>query len=189
MQKRFCKYLLGIHKKASNLASRLEFGRQLMINYITSKKFKYYSRLFQLPEDRLLKEVFELGKSLFHDGYISCILSYKLLYKSSQLVNQKYSLTTCQKSFQINMNLTKKKKKKKELSLLRNQVHDNKLNTFSKMYSNFSLPKYLSFGLLKVKTKELSKLRVSAHGLLIERGRYSGPKFLVKKDFVQLVIR
>ena len=40
---RFCKYLLGIHKQASNLASRLEFGRQPMMNYITSQTFKYYS--------------------------------------------------------------------------------------------------------------------------------------------------
>ena len=66
---RFCKYLLDIHKKASNLASRLEFGRQSMINYITSQTFKYYSRLCQFPEDRLLKELSELDKSLFHDGY------------------------------------------------------------------------------------------------------------------------
>ena len=58
----------------------------------------------------------------------------------------------------------------KELSLLRNQVHDNKLNTFSKIYSNFSLQKHLSFGLPKAKTKELSKLRVCAHELLSERG-------------------
>ena len=35
-----------------------------MINYITSQTFKYYSRLCQLPEDRLLKEIFELDKSL-----------------------------------------------------------------------------------------------------------------------------
>ena len=42
-----------------------------MINYITSQTFKYYSRLCQLPEDCLLKEVFELDKSLFHDGYKS----------------------------------------------------------------------------------------------------------------------
>ena len=65
---RFCKYLLGIHKKATNLASRLEFGIQPMINYITSQTFKYYSRLCQLPEDCLVKEVFELDKSLFHDS-------------------------------------------------------------------------------------------------------------------------
>ena len=69
----------------------------------------------------------------------------------------------------------------KELSLLRNQVHDNKLNTFPKIYSNFSLQKYLSFGLPKAKTKELSKLRVSAHELLIERSCYFKPQVTREK--------
>ena len=150
---RFCKYILGIHKKASDLASRFEFGRQPMIDYIISQRFKYYSRLCQLPKDRLLKEIFELDKCLFRDGYKSWYSFIQLKYKNSQLVNEKYSLTTCQK-YESDIN--------KELSLLRNQVHDNKLNTFSKLYSNFSLPKYLSFGLPKAKTKELSKLRLSA---------------------------
>ena len=71
IQNRFCKYLLGVHKKASNLASRLEFGREAVLNYIGSQTFKYYSRLCQLPEDRLLKEVFELDKTLCQDGYKS----------------------------------------------------------------------------------------------------------------------
>ena len=55
------------------------------------------------------------------------------------------------------------------------------INTFSKIYSNFSLQKYLSFGLPKAKTKELSKVRVSAHELLIERGRYFRPKVPCEK--------
>lgn len=63
----------------------------------------------------------------------------------------------------------------KELSHLRNQVQDNKLNTFSTIYTQFSLQNYLSFGLSKNKTRELSKLRLSAHDLLIERGRYFRP--------------
>ena len=77
----------------------------------------------------------------------------------------------------------------KERSVLRNQVHDNKLNTFSKIYSNFSLQKYLSFGLPKAKTKELSKLRVSAHELLIERGRYFRPQVPREKRLCTTCIR
>ena len=53
---------------------------------------------------------------------------------------------------------------------------DNKLHTFSNIYSNFSLQDYLSFGLPKDKTRELAKLRISAHDLLIERGRYFRPR-------------
>ena len=63
-----------------------------------------------------------------------------------------------------------------ELSSLRRQIQDNKLYTFSNIYSNFSLQDYLSFGLPKDKTRELAKLRISAHDLLIERGRYFRPR-------------
>ena len=44
------------------------------------------------------------------------------------------------------------------------------------MYTLFSLQTYLSFGLSKVATKELSKLRISAQDLLISRGRYFRPR-------------
>ena len=63
-----------------------------------------------------------------------------------------------------------------ELSSLRRQIQDNKLYTFSNIYSNFTLQDYLSFGLPKDKTRELAKLRISAHDLLIERGRYFRPR-------------
>ena len=79
-------------KKASNLASRLEFSRQPIINYIISQTFKYYSRLCQLPEDRLLKEVFEIDKSLFHDGY-------KSWYSFIQTSIQKFSTNELEVQF------------------------------------------------------------------------------------------
>lgn len=169
---RFCKYLLGVHKKASNLASRLEFGREPILNYISSQTFKYYSRLCQLPEGRLLKEVFQLDKNLFHDGYKSW---YSFIHNSiHRLPVTESEAQSCDMSeiisnqYLSNLN--------KELSLLNNQVQDNKLNTFSKIYTQFSLQNYLSFGLPKTTTKELSKLRISAHDLLIERGRYFRPQ-------------
>ena len=51
----------------------------------------------------------------------------------------------------------------------------NKLYTFSKIYNNFTCQTYLSFGLSKALTKELSKLRISPHDLMIEKGRYFRP--------------
>ena len=161
IQNRCCKYLLGVHKKASNLAVRLEFGRKPVLNYITSQTPKYYSRMCQLPENRLFKEVFELDKSLFHDGH-------KSWYSFVHNLLQKLSITestvqTCDVSEMISnkyMSVINK-----ELILLRHQVQDNKLNTFSKLYLQFSLQTYLSFGLSKATTKELSKLRISAHDL------------------------
>lgn len=172
LQNRFCKYLLGVHKKSSNLASRLELGREPIVNFIYSQVFKYYSRLCQLPDNRLIKEVFELDKSLFHDGYRSW---YSLIQTSMDKLSLTESDAQSRNIYKIisskyisNIN--------KELTVLRNQVNENKLNTFSKIYSQFSLQNYLAFGLPKSKTKELSKLRISSHDLLIERGRYFRPK-------------
>ena len=169
---RFCKYLLGVHKKASNFASRLEFGREPIFNFICSQSFKYYSHLSQLPDVRLLKEAFELDKTLFQDGY-------KSWYSRVHNFMQKFSITEAEVKannildillarYSFDMN--------NELSRLRAQPHANKLHTFSNVYSDFSLQKYLSFGLPKDKTKGLLKLRISAHDLLVERGRYFRPQ-------------
>lgn len=51
----------------------------------------------------------------------------------------------------------------------------NKLYTFSKIYNHFTCQTYLSFGLSKALTKELSKLRISVHDLMTEKGRYFRP--------------
>lgn len=63
-----------------------------------------------------------------------------------------------------------------ELNTLKSKINDNKLHTYSNLYDQFSLQNYLSFGLPKSITKDLSKIRISAHDLLIERGRYFRPR-------------
>ena len=72
---RFCKYLLGVHKKASNFVSKCKLGRLPIISFITSLAFKYYSRLHQLlptfVQLRLLHEVFEVDRGLFQEGHKS----------------------------------------------------------------------------------------------------------------------
>ena len=112
----------------------------------------------------LLREAFKLDKTLFQDGY-------KSWYSSIHNFMQNFLITEAEVKasnisdilsarYSIDMN--------NELSLLRAQSHVNKLHTFSNIYSDFSLQKYLSFGLPNDKTKGLSKLRISAHDLLVE---------------------
>ena len=59
-----------------------------------------------------------------------------------------------------------------EINLFKRQINANILHTYSKIYDSFCLQPYLSFGLPKSLSKELTKNRISAHDLLIERGRY-----------------
>jgi hypothetical protein len=50
-----------------------------------------------------------------------------------------------------------------------------KLRFFSNVYTTFELQKYLTFGISKSFTLFLSKIRLSAHSLAIETGRYNKP--------------
>lgn len=65
---------------------------------------------------------------------------------------------------------------KDQLNFFSNGDVDSKLNTFAKCYKEFSLQKYLDLNLPKSLVKNLTKLRISAHTLLIEKGRYRRPK-------------
>ena len=77
IQNRFCKYLLGVHKKASNFAARLEFGRNRILNFINFQALKYVNRINELPSTRILREIFEVDKALNRVGYRSFYSSYQ----------------------------------------------------------------------------------------------------------------
>jgi len=68
---RFCKYLLGVNKKASNFASRCELGRLPLLSYISMLSFKYFIRFEQLPSGRLVREAFEVDRGLNAEGHKS----------------------------------------------------------------------------------------------------------------------
>ena len=65
----FCKFLLGVHKKSSNFASRLELGRERILHFISCQALKFIEHLNKLPATHFLKEVYEVDKSLHHEGY------------------------------------------------------------------------------------------------------------------------
>ena len=120
----------------------------------------------ELPSTCILKEAFEVDKALYHDGYRSCYSFYQKIMSDfnikdlddidvSKIIHNKSVVKVSEQLSSIN--------------------EGNKLYTYSKIYKNFTCQAYLSFGLSKTVIKELSKLRVSAHGLLIERGRYLRP--------------
>ena len=69
-----------------------------------------------------------------------------------------------------------KKSVEDQLIIFKHQTTDSKLNTFANCYNEFSLQSYLDLNLSKSIVKKLTKLRISAHTLLIEKGRYFRPK-------------
>ena len=62
---RFCKYYLGINRKASNIASRSELGRFPLKIFVDTLILKFYNHLITLPDDSVAKQAFLISKSLF----------------------------------------------------------------------------------------------------------------------------
>ena len=123
------------------------------------------------PENRLLKEVFELDKSLFHDGHKSW---YSFVHNSLQTLSITESTV---QSFGISEMISNKYLSdiNEEFILLRHQVQDNKVTLFQKLIHS-SLYILICFWPFKSNNERTSKFRISAHDLLIERGRYFRPR-------------
>ena len=98
---KFCKYLLGVHRRSSNFASRLELGRERILNFITSLALKFNERLSELPADRFLKEVYNVDQAFFEEGYKSW---YSFISQSvSQSITFQFHLTACTVTRHLNI--------------------------------------------------------------------------------------
>lgn len=171
---RFCKYLLGVNKKASNFASRCELGRLPLLSYISMLSFKYFIRFEQLPSGRLVREAFEVDRGLNAEGHKSW---YSFILNSAKKMNMNLSALS-DKNVSNKINEYFKKSVEDQLKDFKKRDNDSKLYTFANCYENFDTPNYLNFNLPKSLTNNLTKLRISAHPLLIEKGRYFRPKLL-----------
>ena len=169
---RYCKYLLGVHKKASNFASRCELGRFPILNFITCLTFKYYQRLIKLPSNRLVKEAYEVDRGLFNDGQKSW---YSFIYNTSKKMKVNISNMSEKVTSKI-VNDYYDNYIKEQLTIFKKPETDSKLTTFANCYKEFKIQKYLDLNLPKNLVRHLSKLRISAHTLMIEKGRYCRPK-------------
>jgi hypothetical protein len=63
-----CKHLLGTKKTSSNIGVKAELGRFPVENFINSQAILYLARLHTDNLNLLLKEAFELSKSLDSQG-------------------------------------------------------------------------------------------------------------------------
>jgi hypothetical protein len=76
----FCKYVLGIRKKASNLAVRLELGRLPVENFIKSQTLLYFAWLYTTKLNPLLKEFFLLCQKFRFSRHLHMVFICKEYY-------------------------------------------------------------------------------------------------------------
>ena len=150
-----CKYLLGVRRNTSNIASRGELGRYpLMLDFIMHS-LKYKKRISQLEG------------SLVHDAYIDDLKLEKSWAKSLDNLHKNLNLTE-------NFNLRDLQKHYSDCWIAELQK-STKLCSLALAKSTFSIEKYVTT-LPFTDRRDFARLRTSSHTLEIEVGRYNRPK-------------
>ena len=138
--------------------------------------FGYYLRLNNIENQSggplsILKAAFETDKN-FSEKENSWT---KRLTEISKLININ-SLNISKETFKVKIQDYFVSKLKLEFSKIKEES-SGKLCFYTKIYSNnFKIQEYLKFNCPINLRKKLTKLRISAHSLAIETGRYTNPK-------------
>ena len=168
------KDILGVQKKASNVAIKYELGTFPICFKAFLSMFKYYKRL-KSNENGIINPVLMAAK--LEDDYLYNIgiqgnwqgqinkLGNKLNLQSLD-IDESTFYNSLKNYYIENVNL---QLQNTEFS------KQGKLLFYSKIRRNYELQDYLKFPIVKTVRSKLTKLRISAHPLEIETGRYSKP--------------
>ena len=165
----FSKYLLGVHKKSQNSAVRGELGRLPLGVDIISATIQYRLHLKNSNENSLLNEAFTLSNSMktntkkFWGPSTKRLKSF--IMKQSNLNEDSLSKKKLLKKF-LKANYIKHWKDKIQ--------GESKMRTYITFKSNFEYECYLDMT-NEQQRKSMTRFRISAHRLAIERLRYTVP--------------
>ena len=164
------KYILGVNRKACNAGVRGDLGLYpAYINVILSV-FKYASRLHKLPAGSLLKAAYTLNIEMDKTGVKSWYTGFKHLLQNitDRNENDIHNMSTseilelCKHVFVNNWHNTISR-------------DTSKLKLYSDFKSNIFFEQYLNDVNNFKFRQSLTKVRISAHQLEIEKGRYYRP--------------
>ena len=176
----FLKYILGVNRFSSNLAVLSETGRLPIYFSVIMSVVKYLHRL-ENASDGLLKDAYISSKRMHQGGlqswYTSAIYILQLLgLKISSCLNLTINQLT---------NIVKNKLIKQYSSYWNQErskhLLSGKLDTYFNLKQSFCFEPYLSLTNFHHR-RAISKIRISAHNLMIESGRYKKPKPLPRED-------
>ena len=167
---KFCKQILGVHKKTTNFAVLSELGRFPIHFDIVKNIVNYWIRLENLDNFPLLQDAYIQSKKLNDQHKSSWYGSLRLLLSNiPKLANIGRS--------KISKDFVKKAIKEIYLIFWKRQLTERssgKLRTYLKFKTNPGFENYLSIVQSFELRRSLTKFRVSAHRLEIESGRYRG---------------
>ena len=157
---KLCKYLLGVHKKSTNNAVRGELGRYPLLINVLENSVRYYTRILNASSDSLVK--------------LSCSDREICLYEKSWIsIISKLRATFGQNTMKAHMLDLYKENWESLMNSFSNDP-DSKLRTYAKYKKYFCTENYVLQFPQSIR-RNLTKLRISAHTLAIETGRYTKP--------------
>ena len=163
-------HIIGVHSKATNIALTAELGRLPIVSDCISIALKYYLRLQELPLLSLTKQAYlSINKQLGPNTYNHLLryLSTECNLPNSKCILSKGDIT------KLGQNIihTLFCKYRHDFSL-KIQSQESKLAFYKTFKVNFIYETYLTQVNNPNHRKSLTRLRISAHNLPIERGRY-----------------
>jgi hypothetical protein len=163
------KNILEVHGKASNLAINAQLGTFPACFKSFILMFEYYNRLNRIESDN------ESRNSLLRSAFIEDKKLNKSLNKTLNSIKQKFELSPLDisdRDFKYHLfNFFERKTLKQFQNIRKNKT--GKLHFLSNIPRIFKLQNYLEFPLSKEHRSFLTKIRISAHSLNIETGRYN----------------
>ena len=173
---RFCKYILGVHSKATNSAVMGELGRYPLGVDILVHMLKFYDHL-KAHTNVLVSSALQESVNLHEGGSRSWVSFIKGVVEDGTFPQRNLNPHS-------NARILKNKLVSTVQCNWRAAVMNNesKLLFYKSFKSNFTYEKYLSLVKSRKERTALTKIRISAHRLPIERGRYAKPKPIPREE-------
>jgi len=187
---KFCKYVLGVSSRASNFAVKAELGREPIFAFICSQALKYWTRILNMSQDRLVKSAYLSELEIHAAGghsWASFIASLLKLINVDHMWDAPDSLEPSKQSTML---------KNKIRTTYRNWYFDHnfaivgqqsKLRSYVDFKDNHHMENYLKVEDVPYSWRKLyCNFRISCHDLEIERGRYCRPQKPPEKRICQV---
>ena len=196
MHLRWCKYILGVNGKSTNIAVLAELGRYPLRVEVLTNSIKYWLRMIGANPGSLLYDCYRENVLLLeHDK--KCWLSdvvdiVKQLGINNQMLDKNGNLdckNIVKSALKALKDIYDTEFSKDLFNDIRTNDGGNKLRTYRMFKTDMNEEYYLTYIKDRNIRRNLTKLRISAHNLEIERGRHNRNKSLKKKHRILLLLK
>lgn len=163
----FCRYLLGVNNKTSKVSVLSELGRYPLFIKATKQILKYYERCEKLGQDSLVQQAYREMKTKKNSMWL------KFVDFIANTLNVNINGWCVEKMCAELQCLYKDYWKNTLFNDVRENGQGNKMRTYRKFKSVYSMEPYLCTIKNVKHRRSLSKFRLSNHNLGIEIGRHN----------------